>query len=216
MASDWGGIIEVKTNIVEVLKKELAKRTSGVYGVGTVTDPYQPLEKEYELTRGCLRMLRRSNARVSILTKSSLVLRDLDILRDWKGLEVGISIGCPDDHHASELEPGASPPSERFEAMSSLSKNGIDVYLMAAPIIPGVGDSEKSLVQLIASAADSGARRVIWDKYNPKPMAGARMKRTMAALGMKWPPEAHSGTGSVGSILIRECRAKGLELEDAF
>jgi hypothetical protein len=57
---------------------------------------------------------------------------------------------------------------------------------------------------------------VIWDKYNPKPMAGARMKRTMAALDLKWPPEAHSRTGSVGSILIRECRAKGLELEDAF
>src|SRR5512137_1135841 len=78
MGKPWGEEIVVKTNIVAALKKQLEKKSQGVFGIGTVTDPYQPLEKEYELTRGCLSLLRRKGASVSILTKSDLVTRDLD------------------------------------------------------------------------------------------------------------------------------------------
>src|SRR4030065_2036625 len=76
MARPWGDVIEVKTNFVGNLRRDLEKNSKGVYGLGTVTDPYQPLEERYELTRGSLALLKRFRARVSILTKSDLVLRD--------------------------------------------------------------------------------------------------------------------------------------------
>jgi len=216
MSRGWGEVVEVKVNIVGALKKELAKGHSGVYGVGTVTDPYQPLEEEYELTRGCLRLLRRAGANVSILTKSALVLRDLDILKGWGGAEVGISVGCPDDSIASRFEPGASPPSERFSTLASLSQAGVQTYLMAAPILPGISDSESSLAELIRAASSAGVKHVIWDKYNPKPMAGARMKKAMATSRAAWPPAGSSDLRIVKAVLERECRSRGLELVDAF
>lgn len=213
----WGEVVEVKVNVVPRLKKDLEKGSSGVYGLGTVTDPYQPLEEEYELTRGCLRLLRRSRAKVSVLTKSSLVTRDLDILRDWPEAEVGISIGCSDDALAAKIEPGASSPSERFKALSVLAGGGVDVYLMAAPIIPGISDSERMLVDLVRAAAESGTKRVMWDKYNPKPMAGARLRRVLEEAGLSSVPANDPGASSrMRSILRRECSARGLELLDAF
>jgi DNA repair photolyase len=216
MSRCWGEVVEVKVNIVTALKKELAKGHSGVYGIGTVTDPYQPLEEKYELTRGCLRLLRRAGAEVSILTKSSLVLRDLDLLKDWTGAEVGMSIGCFDDVIASRFEPGVCPPSERLRALASLVRAGVPTYIMAAPILPGIGDSEAALSRLIGAASDAGVKRVMWDKYNPKPMAGARMKRAMSSLHSAWPPAVVTEHHAVRAILERECRAKRIELVDAF
>ena len=217
MGRPWGDVVEVKINIVSRLRRELEKGASGAYGIGTVTDPYQPLEKEYELTRGCLKLLRRANARVSILTKSSLVLRDLDVLKGWPGAEVGVSIGCCDEVVASKIEPGAAPVSERFRALSSLAGDGIDVYLMAAPILPGICDSERSLTELVGMAADSGVRRIMWDKYNPKPMAGARMRRAAASCGLELAP-AHdeASVQKIRSVLERECSIRGIELLNAF
>lgn len=213
----WGEVVEVKVNIVSRLKKDLEKGTSGVYGLGTVTDPYQPIEKEYELTRGCLKLLKRSRAKVSVLTKSDLVTRDLDLLRDWPEAEVGISIGCTDDALAAKIEAGASMPSERFKALSVLAGSGVDVYLMAAPIIPGLTDSEQMLADLVRAAAESGTKRVMWDKYNSKPMAGSRLRKALEDVGLPSisanDPGAHT---RIRSILVRECSVRGLRLLDAF
>ena len=217
MSRAWGDVVEVRVNIVTRLKKELQKGASGVYGVGTVTDPYQPLERKHELTRGCLRLLRGAGATVSILTKSDLVLRDLDILSGWPDVEVGISVGCCDDEVASRIEPGASSPSARFGALSALADAGVDVYLMAAPIIPGVCDSEGMLVQLVKASADVGVRRIMWDKYNPKPMAGARIRRALSACGTTTTlAQSPSVVQRVRSILERECSTRKIELMDAF
>ncbi len=213
----WGSAVEAKVNIAHQLKTELSKGVKGVIGVGTVTDPYQPAEAELELTRSCLALLRRYGARISILTKSDLVLRDLDLLKGWDGAEVGISIGCPDDRAASELEPGAPSPGRRFEALARLTEAGIDTYLMAAPIVPSVSGSDGVLRELVRRASGAGVRRIMWDGLNPKPVASQRMLAAIPALRGDL-EAARSGTWSsrVRIRLAEECAASGVTLVDAF
>lgn len=217
MNKDWGDVVEAKINIVSRLRKELEKGAEGVYGIGTVTDPYQPAERMYELTRGCLTLLKRANAEVSILTKSDLVLRDLDLLAGWDGAEVGISIGCLDDGVAAITEPSACPPSKRIEILAELTRAGVSSYLMAAPIIPGVCDSEESLKGLVARAGEVGVRKIIWDVFNPKPLATSRLNRALASRGQAV-STSHRGdrVAALRSIIRRECSLRGIELSDAF
>jgi DNA repair photolyase len=217
MDREWGSVVEAKINIVSRLKRELEKGAKGVYGIGTVTDPYQPAEKEYELTRGCLVLLKRAKARISILTKSDLVLRDSDILSDWDGSEVGMSIGCPYDNVASVTEPGACPPSRRFAALARLSEAGIANYLMAAPILPGICDSDEAFEDLVQGATDAGVSRIIWDVFNPKPLAAARLKLALSSKGLTpRSPSGRSYAGTLRAILARQCSIHGIELIDAF
>lgn len=213
----WGETVEVKVNIVELLRKELRRGLKGVCGIGTVTDPYQPLEKEYELTRRCLAELRRAGASVSVLTKSDLVLRDLDLLRDWPGAEVGVSVGCADGHIAGIIEPGAPAPEARFRTLSELSGNRVNCYLMAAPIVPGTCDSEQGLTELVRMALEAGVRRIMWDGFNPKPCAAARLRRSLDRLGPDaFARFANADRSRAQAVLSRECLRAGIELQSAF
>lgn len=213
----WGSVVEAKVNIAAKLKRELEKGLEGVVGVGTVTDPYQPAEAQLELTRSCLAVLKRYRARISILTKSGLVVRDLDLLRGWEGAEVGVSVGCPYDSEASALEPGAPAPSSRFEALARLSEAGVDTYLMAAPIVPSVSGSDGALRALVRKASEAGVRRIMWDRLNPKPVASQRMVASMPTLKADL-EIARSGTWSsrVRLRLAEECGTAGIVLTDAF
>jgi DNA repair photolyase len=213
----WGSVVEAKVNIASRLKKELAKGVEGVVGVGTVTDPYQPVEAELELTRGCLSILRRYGARISILTKSDLVLRDLEVLRGWEGAEVGLSVACVDDQLAAVVEPGASPPSKRLSTLEELSEAGVDVYMMAAPVIPGYSDSEDLLRALVQKAKQHRISRIMWDMFNPKPIAADRLGKR---IGAGHPLETRSSLSDASercrAILAKSCREEGIELVDAF
>lgn len=213
----WGSVVEAKVNIAHQLKGELAKGVKGVVGVGTVTDPYQPAESELELTRGCLTLLKRYNTRTSVLTKSDLVLRDLDILKGWDGAEVGLSIGCPDDTGALALEPWAPPPSRRFDALAKLTEAGVDTYLLAAPIVPSVSGSDGVLRELVRRASEAGVRRLMWDGLNPRPVASQRMVAASPALSADI-ELSRSGAWSsrVRIRLAEECESKGITLVDAF
>ena len=217
MSRPWGEVVEVKVNIVSRLKGELAKRATGVYGIGTVTDPYQPLEQEYELTRGCLELLKNHGASVSILTKSDLVLRDIDLIAACNEAEVGISVGSANQKVASMVEPGAPSPDRRFSALRGLSAAGISTYLMMAPLIPGISDSQESIASVLEHARDAGVRRVIWDKFNPKPIATSRLKKTLIARGIPFSPATGTdGFGTLRDTVRRECGKVGLDISDAF
>ncbi len=207
----------MKVNIVQRLKKELDKGIEGVVGVGTVTDPYQPLERKYELTRGCLTLMKRHGVRASILTKSSLVLRDLDVLRSWPHVEVGISVSSLDDSVAGLVEPGASPPRDRMDALSELGRNGVSAYLMVAPVIPSVSDADESLRLLVREASKARVRYVMWDMYNPKPLASARLNARLSAIDVH--PTSRGPEEPVNRVrrtLEKACSAEGLRLVDAF
>jgi DNA repair photolyase len=217
LGTPWGEVVDAKINIVSKLERELAKASGGIIGIGTVTDPYQPAEEDCRLTRGCLERIALAGARGSILTKSDLILRDLDILSRMDDVEVGVSIGIYDESLASVLEPRAPSPKRRLGLLRSLSERGIDAYLMAAPIIPGLADSEECISALIVDAAAAGVKRVMWDKYNPKPIASARLRASLAANNLPEPDlRASYDSEKLRRVLSRECERLEIQLLDAF
>lgn len=145
----WGELVEVKINLPRILSKELRVKKKGVVGLGTVTDPYQPAEKKYEITRRCLELLLLHNFPACIQTKSSLVLRDIDLLKEFSNIEVGITLTALDDRVREKLEPGSSSVEERLHAISDLRENGIKTWVFMGPLMPHITDVE-GLVDAIA------------------------------------------------------------------
>ncbi len=133
----WGSFVEVKTNVVEVLRAELErKRKTGAAMLSSVCDPYQPAESRYKLTQGCLLALREHGWDISVLTRSPLVTRDLDILKTCLEASVGFSIPTDDDKVRQVLEPGSPSISERIEALRRVHEAGIRTWVFVAPILP--------------------------------------------------------------------------------
>jgi len=147
-----------KRNAADLLMKELAEPDYRVapIAMGTNTDPYQPVERQYHITRSILKALDRVSHPVGIVTKSTMILRDLDILSSLasRGLvKVALSVTTLDHKLARTMEPRAATPARRLEAIRQLSASGIPVTVMAAPVIPGLNDSEMEKILLSASAA---------------------------------------------------------------
>ncbi len=164
----WGEVVLVKANLIELLRRE-ASSIRGVVGVGTVTDPYQPVEKEYGLTRKSLKVLLVRGLRVSIQTKSGLVTRDKDILVAHRGLvNVGFTITTLDEGAARWLEPGAPSPAERVKALEELSSAGIKTWIFYGPVIPGINDSDDVVEELLRLAASTNSI-LYYDSLHVKP-----------------------------------------------
>jgi DNA repair photolyase len=138
----WGEFVDVKVNAVALLHKRLAsmRNPQGHVLVGSVTDPYQPLERKYELTRGILRELAASAFDVTVLTKSDLVVRDVDILAEFERCTVDFSITGVDEKVAAALEPGAASPARRLAALRELHESGVATRVFVSPILPGLTD----------------------------------------------------------------------------
>jgi len=166
MGMNWGKFVRVKENIVEVLKREVRKKPKGTVGVSTVTDPYQPLEAKLELTRKCIEVLAQHDFPVSIQTKSSLVLRDADVIVPKK-FDVGVTITTMNRELARHLEPGASAPEARARVLEEFEKRGVETWLFLGPIIPELNDNEESLRHVIEVAAQTRSK-VIYDRLNLK------------------------------------------------
>ncbi len=157
---DFETKLYAKTNAAELLEKELASKayTPKVIALGTNTDPYQPIEREQRITRQILEVLERTGHPVGIVTKSSLVLRDVDILSRMasRGLaKVAISVTSLDRRIARAMEPRAVTPAKRIEAIRGLSEAGVPVAVMVAPIVPGLTDSE--IERILETARNAGA-----------------------------------------------------------
>lgn len=155
----WGSFVDVKINIAQLVEKELKRKKSGTMSLGsfsdsepgawriehssyelvslsTVTDPYQPLEKKYQLTRRCLEILLHYQIPVSILTKSPLVLRDIDLFKQFKNIDVGITITTDRDDIRKIFEPCAPPIHARIETLQKLHEQGIKTWVFVGPILP--------------------------------------------------------------------------------
>jgi len=135
----WGEFVDVKINAADLLRREIKKKKRGRVWVSGVCDPYQPLEAEYRLTRQCLEILAQNNWPVIIQTRSPLVLRDIDIIRDAPNFEAGLSVTTADDTIRKLFEPSAPPINDRIKALDELHKAGIRTYAMIAPVLPGAG-----------------------------------------------------------------------------
>ncbi|ANL26771.1 radical SAM domain-containing protein [Rhizobium phaseoli] len=149
-----------KPDAAKLLERELAKPGYKVraIAIGTNTDPYQPVEKEWRIMRGILEVLNKANHPVSIVTKSAMILRDLDILQEMAAknlVRVGISVTTLDRKLARTMEPRAATPPRRLETIHTLSEAGIQTAVMAAPLIPALNDHE--LERILESAKAAGA-----------------------------------------------------------
>ena len=136
----WGEFVDVKINAAELLQKEINKKKKAKVWISGVCDPYQPLEAKYELTRKCLQILAQNDWPVVIQTRSPLVLRDIDIIKEAKHFEVGFSITTADDEIRKLFEPHAPSIMDRLNALAELHQSGIRTYAMIAPILPGAED----------------------------------------------------------------------------
>ncbi|MBN2426852.1 MAG: radical SAM protein [Deltaproteobacteria bacterium] len=141
----WGEFVDVKINAPDLLLKEIKKKRRGDVWLSGVCDPYQPLEKKYQLTRKCLELLIQNNWPVIIQTRSPLVLRDLDILNKTENLQAGLTITSANDEIRKIFEPQAPPIKDRLRAVEQLHRHGIRTYVMIAPILPEAEDLIGSL-----------------------------------------------------------------------
>jgi DNA repair photolyase len=144
-AEPWGDFVDVKINAPDLLKTEINKKKRGSIWVSGVCDPYQPLEAKYMLTRKCLEILKQYDWPVIIQTRSNLVTRDIDIIKEIKNIEVGFSITTVDDNIRKLFEPDAPSIEERLEALDELHSSGIKTFVMIAPILPGAEHLGKNL-----------------------------------------------------------------------
>ena len=132
----WGEFVDVKINAPDLLQREIGKMPPGRVWVSGVCDPYQPLEKTYELTKKCLEILIQHDWPITIQTKSSLVLRDMNLLRGTDKIEVGLSVTTGDEEVRRLFEPGAPPIKERVKALDELHLASIRTFAMVAPMLP--------------------------------------------------------------------------------
>lgn len=154
--------VRSKKDALFILEKELAREKSvGVVGIGSMSDTYNALEKKYEITRGALKLIKKYGFGVSIDTKSDLVLRDIDILKEINKVNdviVKITITTPHDELSKKIEPYAPLSSMRFRAIKELTDNGIFAGIMMNPVLPFVTDKEEDIKKLVYLAHLSGAK----------------------------------------------------------
>jgi DNA repair photolyase len=173
-AAAWGEVVYVKVNLLELLRREVRRVRPGVVGLSTITDPYQPPEAMYRLTRGAVEILAQAGFHVSIQTKSGMVIRDLDLLtRHRHAVDVGITITTLRDK-ARILEPYAAHPLARARAAEKLARAGVKVWVFLGPVVPSFNDDPQELTEVIQLARRIGAE-VIYDRYRPKPRADAHL-----------------------------------------
>lgn len=193
-------VVRVRVNIAERLSREL-RGLSGTIGIGTVTDPYQEPERRFELTRSCLDVLQGSGMSVNIMTKSDLVLRDIDLIA---GLDhaVGMTLTTTDDSISKRLEPGAPLPGRRIAALKALADAGIRTYILLGPLMSVIEGRERELADAVLS---TGARLASIDGLNLRPQLSERLGR----MGV--------GPSRSSVMLVRRYLEEGgLRVEDAF
>ncbi len=153
--------IRIKENALELLEKELkSKRKRGTIGFGSMNDPYMPIEKEIQFSRGALEIICLHRFPVHIITKSNLVCRDADLLGKIGKIyaAVSITITTVDDSISKRIEPGAPVSSERFEALHELNKQGVYAGVCLMPVLPFITDNEQSLIHLIEKIGRASCR----------------------------------------------------------
>ena len=165
VGEDFSSRIFVKANIAAVLRRELARpswRREAV-AVGTATDPYQPVEGRYRLSRACLEACLAAETPATVTTKGTLVVRDADVLQALAagpGGGVSVSLITLDEAVWRALEPGTPPPRQRLRALRALADAGVPCGLALAPVLPGITDAPAALEAVVRAAADAGARWV--------------------------------------------------------
>jgi DNA repair photolyase len=185
----YGTSIRVKINVAEMLRAELARPAwkRERVAVGAATDPYQPAEGRYRLTRACIEAFAEAATPFTIVTRGPLIVRDLDVLLEAaRRAEVSVTFSVPTlDHEIwRRTEPGTAPPRQRFRALKRLIDAGIDVSVGMAPLLPGLSDRPELLADVVRAAREAGATGVWANLLYLKP--GTR-EHFLEKLAQDWP-----------------------------
>lgn len=187
----YGRSIRVKVNVVEMLRRELA-RTSWLRHevvIGAATDPYQPAEGRYRLTRECIRALGEFRTPFGIITRGTLVVRDIDVLAEAaQRCEVSVSFSIPtlDEEVWRRTEPGTPHPRQRLRALRMLVEAGVSAKVAMAPILPGISDRPEQIDAVVRAAREAGATGLWGEVLNLRP--GTR-EHFLDHLARDWPHE---------------------------
>jgi DNA repair photolyase len=185
----YGSSIRVKTNVAEVLRRELSRASwqRETVAVGAATDPYQPAEGRYRLTRACIEAFAEASSPFSIITRGPLIVRDVDVLVEAaRSARVSVTFSVPTlDHEIwSRTEPGTAPPRQRLRALSRLVNAGIEAGVGMAPILPGLSDRPELLAEVVREARAAGATGIWANLLYLRP--GTR-EHFLTALERDWP-----------------------------
>ncbi len=185
----YGASIRVKTNIADVLRRELARpswqREDVV--IGAATDPYQPAEGRYRLTRACIEVLGAAATPIQIITRGPMIVRDADVLAaaaKRAKVQVMFSIPTLDVEIWRRTEPGTAPPHQRLRALTELVEAGIKVGVGMAPILPGISDKPDLLADVVRAAREAGATGIWANVLHLRP---GTKEHFLAALERDWP-----------------------------
>src|SRR4051794_6106380 len=185
----YGRSIRVKTNVADVLRRELARKSWAREHVviGTATDPYQPAEGRYRITRACLEAFADVGNPLGLITRGPLIVRDIDVLQANSAqaeLSVNVSIPTLDPEVWQRTEPGTAPPRQRLRMVRQLNEAGIRAGVGMAPILPGLSDRPEQLAAVVKAARDAGAAYVWTNLLYLKP--GTR-EHFLENLARDWP-----------------------------
>jgi DNA repair photolyase len=185
----YGTSIRVKTNVADVLQKELARPSwqRETVVIGGATDPYQPAEGRYKLTRACLEALGTASNPFSIITRGPMIVRDVDVLvaaAQRAAVHVTFSIPTIDVDAWRKTEPGTAPPLQRLRAVTTLVEAGIDVGVGMAPILPGITDKPELLEDVVRAVRAAGATGIWTNLLHLRP---GTKEHYLAALERDWP-----------------------------
>jgi DNA repair photolyase len=185
----YGTSIRVKTNVAEVLRRELARPSWAreIIAIGAATDPYQPAEGRYKLTRACLEVLADAANPIRIITRGPMIVRDIDVLaRAASRASVAVTFSVPTlDHEIwQRTEPGTAPPHQRLRALKQLVDAGIKASVGMAPIIPGLSDKPELMADVVRAAREAGATGVWANLLYLKP---GTKEHFLTALERDWP-----------------------------
>ena len=220
----YGTSIRVKTNLVEVLRKELArpKWAHEQVVIGTATDPYQPAEGRYRLTRRSIEALSEARNPLSIITRGPLIIRDVDVLVEaarHASVAVTFSIPTLDPDILAKTEPGTAPPRQRLRALTALVDAGIEASVGMAPILPGISDRPELLADVVRAARDAGATSIWTNVLYLRP--GTR-EHFLAHLAQDWPElvpryeQLYAGRAYLGKADVEPVRREVADLRHRF
>jgi DNA repair photolyase len=182
--ASWGAFLEVKKNLPTILAKELKHLKPALVGISSVTDPYQKSEEQFKVTRYCLEQLIKFKFPVSIITKSPLIVRDIDLLSRLTYAEITITITTLDDQLSELLEQNAPPIAERLGALKILSEHGLNTYAFLGPLLPTL--EPEQVPGFIGTLSETGVTSVMTDTLNLKPGIWQAVANTLeTASGME-------------------------------
>jgi DNA repair photolyase len=207
----WGEFVDVKINAPKVLEREVNIKPKGTVFLSSLTDPYQPLEKKYNLTRRLLEILLRHRYSISIQTKSTLVLRDLDLIKRFPDGEVGFTITTLNDEHRKFFEPYSSPVEERLMALNEFKGSGVKTFVFLGPILPHISDQDVD--GFLREISRAGADYVYFDRLNLKPglwmKLESRLKDNEPKMIEDWRRILSEGTDYYKSLKARISKTAG-------